>query len=103
MRVHAYIHTPRISYPACILTDHSDADLRKDEIIEKLDTYLQVPSNATRLASNEKFEPYYGSSRRTPFKPRASAGGATSGDEPEVRSVVKGRGKLATAVKKEAE
>ncbi|WPG97300.1 Hypothetical protein R9X50_00007400 [Acrodontium crateriforme] len=81
----------------------TDADLRKDEIIERLDSYLQIPSNATRLASNEKFEPYYGSSRRTPFKPRPSAGGATSGDEPEVRSVVKGRGKLATAVKKEAE
>lgn len=75
--------------------------MKKDDLVDALDTYLQA--NATRLASNRTFEPYYGT-RRTPFKPRSSsaAGGMTS-DDGEVKSVVKARGRRTTKVKSETE
>ena len=76
-----------------------DEDARKDELVETLDTYLQ--QNATRLSRNSTFEPYYGT-RRTPFKARSSsAAGLTSGDDNEVKSGVKARGRRTTKVKHE--
>ncbi|KAK5175145.1 uncharacterized protein LTR77_000282 [Saxophila tyrrhenica] len=80
-----------------------DDGLLKDEIVERLDNYLQ--RNATRLSRNATFEPYYSSMRRTPFKPRSSssAPGVTSGDDGEVKSVVKARGRRTTKVKDEGE
>ena len=76
-----------------------DDDLKKDEIVENLESHLQA--NATRLSRNSTFEGYFGT-RRTPFKARSSsaAGGATS-DDGEVKSVVKGRGRRTTQVKQE--
>lgn len=79
-----------------------DDDLRKDEIVENLENHLQA--NATRLSRNSTFEGYYGSSRRTPFKARGSSvGGGATGDDGEVKSVVKGRGRRVTKVKSEIE
>lgn len=76
----------------------SDEDLRKDEIIDQLDDYLQ--KNASRLSNKLAFEPYY-VTRRTPFKGRpSSAGGVTSGDD-EVKSVIKAKGRRLTKVKSE--
>jgi hypothetical protein len=73
--------------------------LRKDELIENLDEYLQ--QNATRLTRNPSFEPYYGT-RRTPFKARSSsAAGAVTSDDGEVKSIVKARGRRTTKVKQE--
>ena len=82
------------------LTRHRDSDERKDDLVDNLDKYLQA--NATRLARNSSFQPYF-DTRRTPGKPRpSSAGGATSGDD-EVKSVVKARGRRTTKVKSETE
>lgn len=96
-----YVDAPRITV-LCgrLITIRSD-DLRKDEIVERLEGYLQ--QNATRLSRNLTFEPYYGSgSRRTPFKARSSsATGLTSGEDAEVKSVVKARGRRTTKVKQE--
>jgi hypothetical protein len=76
-------------------------ELRKDEIVEALDSHLQ--QNATRLSRNATFAPYY-DVRRTPFKSRGPGNGVTSGEEDgEVKSVVKGRGRRATRVKQEFE
>ena len=79
-----------------------DEDLRKDELIEKLDTHLQA--NSTRLSRNASFQTYF-DTRRTPFKQRASsAGGAgVTSDDGEVKSVVKARGRRTTKVKQETE
>ena len=84
------------------LTIDRDNDTRKDDLVDNLDTYLQA--NATRLASNRSFAPYF-DTRRTPFKARSSsagAGGVTS-DDGEVKSVVKARGRRTTKVKPEVE
>lgn len=67
--------------------------------MENLDAHLQ--KNATKLSSKAAFEPYFGT-RRTPFKARSSsAAGVTSGDDGEVKSVLKARGRRTTKVKSE--
>lgn len=80
----------------------SEDGLKKDEIVERLQDYLQ--QNATRLIDNAALESYYATgpavSRRTPFKARGTA--AASSAEPEVvKSVVRGGGRRATRVKQE--
>ena len=94
-----YVNAPQRLARDNKLTMCSNEDLRKDEIVDQLDDYLQ--KNATRLSHNLAFEPYYGT-RRTPFKARASsaAAGVTS-DDGEVKSVVKARGRRPTKVKSE--
>lgn len=80
----------------------SEDGLKKDEIVENLNDYLQL--NATRLSNNTSLGGYYGGAvgRRTPFKARDEV--ATYSDEPEVtevKSVVRGRGRRTTKVKQE--
>ena len=84
-----------------LLISNREGDARKDDLVENLDKHLQA--NATRLARNSSFQPYF-DTRRTPFKPRASSagGGITSGDD-EVKSVVKARGRRTTKVKPDTE
>ena len=83
---------------------HRDEDTRKDDIVEKLHEHLQA--NATRLSRIPAFESYYGMRRSTPSKARESnavaIAGATS-DDPEVKSVMKARGKKPAKVKEESE
>lgn len=91
----------RTSSVSASLTLFRDPDARKDELIETLDAYLKA--NGSRLSHNETFQPYF-DTRRTPFKPRP--GSATEGansDDPEVKSVVKARGRRTTKVKQEDE
>ncbi|KAF7190083.1 hypothetical protein HII31_08414 [Pseudocercospora fuligena] len=81
-------------------------DLRKDEIVETLDEYLQ--NNRTRLQSNSAFDGYWVTKRgTTPFKPRESTAAfvpeAVEDAVNEVKSVVKGRGRRATKVKQESD
>lgn len=77
-----------------------EENARKEEIVKSLDTHLL--QNATRFANNPAFEGYYGT-RRTPGRPRQSsaAGGVTSGEEGDVKSVVRGGGRRPTTVKHE--
>jgi hypothetical protein len=82
------------------VNDCRDTALLKDEIVESLDEFLQT--NATRLSKMANFEGYYGSGRRsTPFKIRDNS--AAPGNEEDVKSVVKARGRKATKVKQEPE
>ncbi|KAF2723014.1 hypothetical protein K431DRAFT_265672 [Polychaeton citri CBS 116435] len=67
-------------------------DTLKDDVIERLDDHLQ--KNVTELSSKLAFEPYYGSSRRTPGRPSASRpdasdeeGGMSSPTQAIVKSV----------------
>jgi hypothetical protein len=62
--------------------------------VDALDDYLQA--NKTRLSRNEAFEPFY-QPRRTPHKVRDNS------DDGEVKSVVRGRGRRATASKVKSE
>lgn len=74
--------------------------MRKDEIVEALDGHLQ--QNATSLHRNGTFEPYYGMRQQTPGRPsRKSMAAGLDSDEPEVKSVVRGRGRRATQIKSE--
>lgn len=82
------------------LTLRRDDDVRKDDLIDNLDKYLQA--NSTRLARNTSFQPYF-DTRRTPFKARSSSAGAVTSDDGEVKSVVKARGRRTTKVKPEVE
>ncbi|KAK3721965.1 hypothetical protein LTR37_002781 [Vermiconidia calcicola] len=75
-------------------------DLRKDELVENLDTYLRA--NATRLSRNATFEPYYGT-RRTPFKARSSSAAGAISEDGELKSVVKARGRRTTQVKQDVD
>lgn len=71
--------------------------MRKDEIVEALETHLQ--QNATELQRNSTFDPYY-SIRQTPYK-MARRSTAVDSDEAGMKSVVRGRGRRATQVKSE--
>ena len=82
------------------LMQNREDDVRKDDIVDNLDKYLQ--QNATRLSRNAAFEPYFGT-RRTPFKARGSSAAGATTDDGEVKSVVKARGRRTTKVKQEAE
>ncbi|KAK4553987.1 hypothetical protein LTR86_008828 [Recurvomyces mirabilis] len=84
-----------------------DTDLRKEQIVDALDAYLQ--RNATQLGNNASFDGYYSMMRRTPYKGRSSSAVAhpipitipLDENEYEVKSVVKGRGRRTTKVKQE--
>ncbi|KXT17447.1 hypothetical protein AC579_5695 [Pseudocercospora musae] len=82
-------------------------DLRKDEIVETLDEYLQ--SNRTRLQSNPTFDGYWVTKRgTTPFKPRESTAAfvpeaVEEAVNEDAKSVVKARGRRGTKVKQESD
>lgn len=65
---------------------YSNEELRKDDLIDQLDDYLQ--KNSTRLSGDSAFEPYY--STRRPARPRESiTAGALSDGAEEIKAVAK--------------
>lgn len=79
---------------------YRDESLKKDDLIDAIDEYLQ--KNSTRLAGNASFKPYFDTRRGS--RPRESiAAGAISDAGEEAKSVVKRVSKKVNKVKADAE
>jgi hypothetical protein len=64
--------------------------------VDALEIHLQA--NALRFANDPKFEDFYATTRRTPYKGTRST---VDVDDNEVKSVVRERGRRSTQVKPE--